>query len=62
MTVDADGYAWWYVDGISDDGDRAASVIGFIGSVFSPYYSWTGRCDPLNHSSINVALYGRGGR
>ena len=62
MSVDADGYAWWYVDGISDDGDRAVSVIGFIGSVFSPYYRWMGRRDPLNHSSINVALYGRGGR
>lgn len=37
-------------------------MIGFIGSVFSPYYAWTGRRDPLNHSSINVALYGRGGR
>ncbi len=37
-------------------------MIGFIGSVFSPYYAWSGRRDPLNHSSINVALYGRGGR
>lgn len=50
------------MDGISDDGLKAVSVIGFIGSVFSPYYAWSGRRDPLNHSSINVALYGRGGR
>jgi carotenoid 1,2-hydratase len=43
ITVDADGYAWWYVDGVSDDGTRAVSVIGFIGSVFSPWYRWSGR-------------------
>jgi carotenoid 1,2-hydratase len=27
--------------------------------VFSPYYAWSGRGDPLNHCAINVALYGR---
>jgi carotenoid 1,2-hydratase len=27
--------------------------------VFSPYYAWSGRSDPLNHCAINVALYGR---
>jgi carotenoid 1,2-hydratase len=37
-------------------------VIGFIGSVFSPYYRWAGRRDPHDHCSINVALYGPGGR
>jgi carotenoid 1,2-hydratase len=37
-------------------------VIGFIGSVFSPYYGWTGRRRPHEHCAINVALYGRGGR
>jgi carotenoid 1,2-hydratase len=26
--------------------------------VFSPYYKKSGRGDPLNHSSLNVALYG----
>jgi carotenoid 1,2-hydratase len=26
--------------------------------VFSPYYKRSGRGDPLNHSSLNVALYG----
>lgn len=57
-----DGYAWWYVDAISDDGARALSVIGFIGSVFSPYYRWAGRRDPLDHCCINVALCGKGGR
>ena len=38
-------------------------VIGFLGSVFSPYYAWAGRGDPLDHCAINVALYGpRGSR
>ena len=62
LDVPPDGYAWWYVDGISDDGTRAVSVIGFIGSVFSPWYAWSGRSDPANHCCINVATYGRGGR
>lgn len=31
-----------------------------LGSVFSPYYAWSGRRDPLNHCAVNVALYGRG--
>lgn len=30
-----------------------------MGSVFSPYYAWSGRSDPDNHCAINVALYGR---
>jgi carotenoid 1,2-hydratase len=37
-------------------------VIGFIGSVFSPWYAWSGRRDPQNHACINVATYGPGGR
>jgi carotenoid 1,2-hydratase len=62
VEVGPDGYAWWYVDGVSDDGEKAVSVIGFIGSVFSPWYKWSGRRDPSNHCCINVATYGRGGR
>ena len=62
LTVPPDGYAWWYIDGISDDGERAISVIAFIGSVFSPWYRWSGRRDPHNNVCINVATYGRGGR
>ncbi len=50
LDVPADGYAWWYVDGISDDGERAISIIGFIGSVFSPWYRWSRRKNPANHS------------
>jgi carotenoid 1,2-hydratase len=38
------------------------SVIGFIGSVFSPWYRWSGRKNPQNHVCINVATYGPGGR
>ena len=60
--VGPNGYAWWYVDGLSDCGTRAVSVIGFIGSVFSPWYRWSGRKNPQNHVCINVATYGRGGR
>ncbi|MFK7939248.1 MAG: carotenoid 1,2-hydratase [Roseovarius sp.] len=37
-------------------------MIGFIGSVFSPWYAWSGRANPENHVCINVATYGPGGR
>ncbi|MEM6888216.1 MAG: carotenoid 1,2-hydratase [Pseudomonadota bacterium] len=47
---------------MSDCGTRAVSVIGFIGSVFSPWYRWSGRRDPQNNVCINVATYGPGGR
>ncbi|MEM6308149.1 MAG: carotenoid 1,2-hydratase [Pseudomonadota bacterium] len=47
---------------MSDCGTRAVSVIGFIGSVFSPWYRWSGRKSPQNHVCINVATYGPGGR
>lgn len=56
------GYAWWYVDGVSDDGSQALTMIAFVGSVFSPYYAWARRkppAEPLNHCALNVALYGR---
>jgi len=55
LHVPEDGYAWWYVDGLSDDDSRAISIIGFIGSVFSPWYRWSGRRNPANHCCINVA-------
>lgn len=62
IAVPPDGYAWWYVDGISDDGEQAISIIGFIGSVFSPWYRWSGRKNPTDHCCLNVVTYGRGGR
>lgn len=58
------GYAWWYVDALSDDGRHGLSIISFVGSVFSPYYKFARRsfaADPENHVAINVALYGEGG-
>jgi carotenoid 1,2-hydratase len=58
--VDNNGYAWWYVDALSDDGQNGMTIIAFIGSVFSPYYAFARRnaaADPLNHCAINVAIY-----
>ncbi len=37
-------------------------MIAFIGSVFSPYYAWSGRGNPENHAALNVALYGSANR
>ena len=37
-------------------------MIAFLGSVFSPYYKRSGRGSPLDHSVLNVALYGPGAR
>ncbi|MEM7570428.1 MAG: carotenoid 1,2-hydratase [Pseudomonadota bacterium] len=33
-----------------------------IGTVFSPYYAFSGRKDPHNYVSLNVGLYGKGVR
>jgi carotenoid 1,2-hydratase len=60
--VPPNGYAWWYLDAISDCGEKALSIIGFIGSVFSPWYRWSGRRNPADHCCLNVVTYGRGGR
>jgi len=63
--VPTDGYAWWYLDAISDDGSAALTVIVFCGSVFSPYYFAArrrGTADPKQHYGINVALYRPQGR
>ncbi len=65
QTVPAGGYAWWYLDALSDDGAHGLTVIAFIGSVFSPYYAWArrhGGGDPMRHCALNVALYGEGGK
>jgi carotenoid 1,2-hydratase len=65
ISVPKNGYAWWYVDALSDDGHHGLTIIAFIGSVFSPYYAWArqrGRGDPEHHCSFNVALYGRAGK
>jgi carotenoid 1,2-hydratase len=62
--VHANGYAWWYIDALSDDGQNGITLIAFIGSVFSPYYAFARRdgvADPLNHCAVNVAIYRRHG-
>lgn len=65
-TVAAGGYAWWYVDAVSDDGRHGLTLIAFVGSVFSPYYARARRrdaaADPGDHVALNVALYGDGAR
>ncbi|HEY8565953.1 MAG TPA: carotenoid 1,2-hydratase [Beijerinckiaceae bacterium] len=63
--VAPDGYVWWYIDGVSDDGRHGLTVIAFLGSVFSPWYAWArrrGPTDPLQHCAVNVVLYGAGGK
>lgn len=60
-TVPLDGYRWWYSDVVSDDHKYCLVVIGFIGSVFSPYYAAArrrGPADPEQHCAINAVLYG----
>jgi carotenoid 1,2-hydratase len=48
---------------LSDDGQHGLAIIALVGSVFSPYYAWSGRRDPLDHCAVNVAIYGpRGNR
>jgi carotenoid 1,2-hydratase len=62
QAVAAGGYAWWYVDALSDDGSTGITLIAFVGSVFSPYYALArrrGAADPENHCALNIAIYGR---
>lgn len=59
--VTENGYRWWYIDALSDDGQNGLTIIGFVGSVFSPYYRRArlhSAAAPENHCAINVALYG----
>jgi len=62
VAVPPGGYRWWYVDALSDCGQYALVAIAFIGSVFSPYYHWSGRGRPENHVAFNIALHGPDGR
>ncbi|MFK7964584.1 MAG: carotenoid 1,2-hydratase [Burkholderiaceae bacterium] len=60
LAVPDAGYAWWYADGISDDGRHAVTLIAFVGSVFSPYYASARRRPPApaeQHCALNVAIY-----
>lgn len=63
--VARDGYLWWYIDALSDDGRHGLTLIAMLGNVFSPYYAWSrarGSADPLQHCALNVALYGESGK
>ena len=54
------GYRWWYLDALSDDGRSGITIIAFIGSVFSPYYAWRRERGPtpaIEHCALNIALY-----
>lgn len=55
------GYAWWYVDAISDDGAHGLTIILFVGSVFSPHYAKArrslGDADPERFCAVNLSLY-----
>lgn len=62
VPVPQGGYAWWYLDALSDDGRHGLTLIAFAGSVFSPYYARArkkldGLADPLDHCAMNLALY-----
>jgi carotenoid 1,2-hydratase len=61
ISVPTNGYHWWYIDALSEDGVYGLTIIGFVGSVFSPYYKRArskGLASPENHCAINMALYG----
>ena len=48
---------------MSDDGQHGMTLIAFVGSVFSPYYTWArraGQADPENYCALNVAIYSKG--
>jgi carotenoid 1,2-hydratase len=58
------GYAWWYIDALSDCGAHGLTIIAMLGCVFSPWYAAArrrGPTDPLAHPALNIALYGKGG-
>lgn len=59
--VENNGYRWWYADIISDDRQYSLVIIGFIGSVFSPYYASArrrGSTNPRAHCALNAVIYG----
>ena len=59
--VATNGYRWWYFDAFTPDGKAGLTIIGFVGSVFSPYYAGArrkGPTDPEHFVSLNVIFYG----
>ena len=64
IAVPDSGYRWWYVDGVSHDGEYGVVIIAFVGSVFSPYYYRARQRGPTpaeDYASVNVCLYRPGG-
>lgn len=65
LPVGPGGYAWWYVDALSDDGEHGLTIIAFVGSVFSPWYARARAsmraggppARPESYVALNVALY-----
>lgn len=60
--VQPDGYLWWYLDVLSDDGQHALTLIAFIGCVFSPFYARArarhpGAADALDFCALNIAVH-----
>ncbi len=65
LPLPLNGYAWWYLDALSDDGQHGLTLIAMLGCVFSPYYASArrrGQAEPLEHCAMNMALYGATGR
>lgn len=65
IPIGSGGYAWWYLDAISDDARWRLCIIAFLGSVFSPYYASArrrGAAQPLNHCAFNIVLSGPANR
>jgi carotenoid 1,2-hydratase len=63
--IPRDGYRWFYLDVVSDDGSEALVVIALVGNPFSPRYARArarAAADPLDFCAMNVALHTRGGR
>lgn len=70
MPVAPGGYAWWYLDALSDEGEFGLTIIAFVGSVFSPWYARERLAMraggppalPERHCALNVAIYRKRGR
>jgi carotenoid 1,2-hydratase len=58
------GYRWWYIDALSDDGTYGLAIIGLLGNPFSPFYArkrqHAAQVDPFEFNAMNVVLYRRG--
>jgi carotenoid 1,2-hydratase len=56
------GYCWWYVDGLSEDGETGIVLIALVGNPFSPFFARARRAgaappDPLRYTAMNAVLY-----